>query len=64
MLGVPIVAAVSAPSLVVELAERFNVALAGFVRAMQPLYAHSWRVARSVDQVLTFTSPRVFHRAG
>ena len=46
MLGVPIVAAVSAPSsLAIELAERFNVALAGFVRdARCNLYAHSWRV--------------------
>ena len=33
MLGVPIVAAVSAPSsLAIELAERFNLGLAGFVR--------------------------------
>jgi len=46
MLGVPIIAAVSAPSsLAIELAERFNVALAGFVReARCNLYAHSWRV--------------------
>jgi len=46
MLGVPIVAAVSAPSsLAIELAERFNVALAGFVReARCNLYAHAWRV--------------------
>jgi FdhD protein len=46
MLGVPIVAAVSAPSsLAIDLAERFNVALAGFVRdARCNLYAHSWRV--------------------
>jgi FdhD protein len=45
-LGVPIVAAVSAPSsLAIELAERFNVALAGFVREGRcNLYAHSWRV--------------------
>jgi FdhD protein len=45
-LGVPIVAAVSAPSsLAIELAERFNVALAGFVRETRcNLYAHSWRV--------------------
>src|SRR4051812_10052831 len=46
MLGAPIVAAVSAPSsLAIELAERFNVALAGFVRdARCNLYAHAWRV--------------------
>ncbi len=46
LLGVPIVAAVSAPSsLAIELAERFNVGLAGFVReARCNLYAHSWRV--------------------
>ena len=44
--GVPIVGAVSAPSsLAIELAERFNVALAGFVRgARANLYAHAWRV--------------------
>ncbi|HEU0036781.1 MAG TPA: formate dehydrogenase accessory sulfurtransferase FdhD [Kofleriaceae bacterium] len=46
MLGVPIVAAVSAPSsLAIELAERFNVALVGFVRgARANVYAHGWRV--------------------
>lgn len=46
MLGVPIVAAVSAPSsLAVELAERFNVALVGFVRGNRAnLYAHHWRI--------------------
>ena len=46
LFGVPIVAAVSAPSsLAIELAERFNVALAGFVRETRcNLYAHSWRV--------------------
>jgi FdhD protein len=45
MLGVPIVASVSAPSsLAVELAERFNVGLAGFVRGNRAnLYAHAWR---------------------
>lgn len=45
MLGVPIVASVSAPSsLAVELAERFNVGLAGFVRGPRAnLYAHAWR---------------------
>jgi FdhD protein len=44
--GVPIVAAVSAPSsLAVELAERFNVALVGFVRGRRAnVYAHGWRV--------------------
>ena len=46
MLGVPIVASVSAPSsLAIELAERFNVALVGFVRAERcNVYAHGWRV--------------------
>jgi FdhD protein len=45
MLGVPIVGAVSAPSsLAIELAERFGVGLAGFVReARCNVYAHSWR---------------------
>jgi FdhD protein len=49
MLGVPIVAAVSAPSsLAVELAERFNVALIGFVRGRRAnVYAHGWRVRQS-----------------
>ncbi len=44
--GVPIVAAVSAPSsLAIELAERFRVGLAGFVRgARMNVYAHAWRV--------------------
>jgi FdhD protein len=47
MLGVPIVASVSAPSsLAIELAERFAIALVGFVRGARcNLYAHSWRVA-------------------
>jgi FdhD protein len=46
MLGVPIVASVSAPSsLAIELAERFNVALAGFVRAPRAnMYSHGWRI--------------------
>jgi FdhD protein len=46
MFGVPIVASVSAPSsLAIELAERFNVALAGFVRgARANVYAHAWRI--------------------
>jgi FdhD protein len=46
MLGVPIVAAVSAPSsLAIEIAERFNVALIGFVRGRRAnIYAHAWRV--------------------
>jgi FdhD protein len=46
MLGVPIVASVSAPSsLAIDLAERFRIGLAGFVRgARANLYAHAWRV--------------------
>jgi FdhD protein len=46
MFGVPIIAAVSAPSsLAVELAERFNVALVGFVRGRRAnVYAHGWRI--------------------
>ncbi len=46
MVGVPIVAAVSAPSsLAIELAERFNVALVGFVRGYRAnVYAHGWRI--------------------
>lgn len=46
MLGVPIVASVSAPSsLAIELAERFNVALVGFVRDDRAnVYAHGWRI--------------------
>jgi FdhD protein len=46
MLGVPIVASVSAPSsIAVELAERFGVALAGFVRGTRcNIYAHGWRL--------------------
>ena len=46
MLGVPIIAAVSAPSsLAIELAERFKVALVGFVRgARANVYAHAWRI--------------------
>src|SRR5262245_27417285 len=46
MLGVPIGASVSAPpSLAIELAERFNVALAGFVRGARcNLYSHAWRI--------------------
>ncbi|MEO8704612.1 MAG: formate dehydrogenase accessory sulfurtransferase FdhD [Kofleriaceae bacterium] len=46
MLGIPVVAAVSAPSsLAIELAERFNVALVGFVRGSRcNVYAHGWRV--------------------
>lgn len=44
--GIPIVAAVSAPSsLAIDLAERFNVALVGFVRAARcNVYAHGWRI--------------------
>ena len=46
MLGVPVIAAVSAPSsLAIELAERFNIALVGFVRgARANLYSHAWRI--------------------
>jgi FdhD protein len=46
MAGVPIVASVSAPSsLAVELAERFNVCLAGFVRGTRAnVYSHGWRI--------------------
>jgi FdhD protein len=46
MLGIPIVASVSAPSsLAIDLAERFNVALVGFVRdARANVYAHGWRI--------------------
>jgi FdhD protein len=46
MAGVPIVASVSAPSsLAIELAERFNVALAGFVRGTRcNIYSHAWRI--------------------
>lgn len=46
MLGVPIVAAVSAPSsLAIELAERFGIGLVGFVRGNRAnIYAHGWRI--------------------
>jgi FdhD protein len=47
--GVPIVCAVSAPtSLAIDLAERFGVALAGFVRGGKlNVYAHGWRIRAS-----------------
>jgi FdhD protein len=46
MLGVPVVGAVSAPSsLAIELAERFNIALVGFVRGARcNIYSHAWRI--------------------
>jgi FdhD protein len=46
MFGVPVVASVSAPSsLAIELAERFNVALVGFVRGTSAnIYSHGWRI--------------------
>jgi FdhD protein len=46
MFGAPILAAVSAPSsLAIELAERFGIAVAGFVRPPRMnLYSHAWRV--------------------
>ncbi len=46
VLGVPIVASVSAPSsLAIALAERFNIALVGFVRdGRANVYAHGWRL--------------------
>lgn len=46
MFGVPIVGSVSAPSsLAIELAERFNVGLVGFVRGNRAnIYAHGWRI--------------------
>jgi len=46
MARVPIVASVSAPSsLAIELAERFGVALAGFVRGDRAnIYSHGWRI--------------------
>jgi FdhD protein len=49
MFGIPIVASVSAPSsLAIELAERFNVALVGFVRGNRAnVYAHGWRLLGS-----------------
>ncbi|HVV86390.1 MAG TPA: formate dehydrogenase accessory sulfurtransferase FdhD [Kofleriaceae bacterium] len=44
--GVPIVAAVSAPTrLAIDVAERFNVTLCGFVRDRRfDIYSHGWRV--------------------
>jgi FdhD protein len=44
--GAPIVVAVSAPSsLAIEVAERFNVAVCGFVRGTRlNVYSHAWRI--------------------
>ncbi|HVV86389.1 MAG TPA: formate dehydrogenase accessory sulfurtransferase FdhD [Kofleriaceae bacterium] len=44
--GVPIVAAVSAPTrLAIDVAERFNVTLCGFVRDRRfNIYSHGWRI--------------------
>jgi FdhD protein len=49
MFGAPILAAVSAPSsLAIELAERFGIAVAGFVRPPRMnLYTHAWRITGS-----------------
>ena len=49
MFGAPILAAVSAPSsLAIELAERFGIAVAGFVRPPRMnLYTHAWRILGS-----------------
>jgi FdhD protein len=46
MAGVAVIASVSAPSsLAIELAERFGVALAGFVRGDRAnIYSHAWRI--------------------
>ena len=46
MFGVPIIGAVSAPSsLAIELAERFGIGLAGFVRGDRcNVYSHGWRI--------------------
>jgi FdhD protein len=47
MLGVPIVAAVSAPTtLAIDVAERFGVAACGFVRGDRlNVYSHGWRIS-------------------
>ena len=47
MSGIPIVAAVSAPtSLAIDVAERFGVAACGFVRdGRLTVYSHAWRIA-------------------
>jgi FdhD protein len=46
--GIPLVAAVSAPSsLAVDLAERGNLTLVGFLRGTtMNVYTHAWRVTR------------------
>ncbi|MBA3540929.1 MAG: formate dehydrogenase accessory sulfurtransferase FdhD, partial [Deltaproteobacteria bacterium] len=46
LFGAPIIVAVSAPSsLAIDLAERFGICVAGFVRGTRfNLYAHAWRI--------------------
>jgi len=61
MFGAPILAAVSAPSsLAIELAERFGIAIAGFVRPPRMnLYTHAWRITgASTDREIAATLHR------